>query len=299
MKSFAASCVLLCAAGVAQGTAGAQGGSGAQPRPVLLALDTDHDGTISAAEIAAAPASLAKLDTNGDGQLTSLEFLPRQVDAAAVDPDALVKRLMAFDRNGDGVLTAEELPERLQGMMTRADANHDGKLSPDEIRAYTKAQAGPLGRQQRGADATRMDPILNALDADHDGVLSAAEIAAAPAALRTLDANGDGQLTPDETRIRPQTADDRAAHLLDEWDTNKDGVLAKAEAPDRIQDQFDKIDTNHDGVLDRTELTAYFANQPTQRPRSSEGQGPGGDSRAGAEARPSGTAPTAASPRQP
>ena len=238
-----------------------------QPRPVFEALDLNHDGTLSAAEIAAASASLRKLDLDGDGQLTSLEFLPRPVDSSAVDAESLVKRLMAFDRNGDGVLTSDELPERMQSLMAKADANHDGKLTPDEIRAYAKAQTGPLGRVQSGAQVTRMDPILNALDANHDGILSADEIANAPAALLTLDLNHDGQLTPDETRIRPTTPADRAAHLLDEWDTNKDGKLSKAEAPDRIQAQFDQIDTNKDGFLDVGELTAYFASQPAQRPR--------------------------------
>lgn len=39
-----------------------------------------------------------------------------------------------------------------------------------------------------------------ALDSDQDGVVSAVEIANAAAALATLDANGDGQLTKDEIR---------------------------------------------------------------------------------------------------
>ncbi len=245
----------------------AQGPGGGQPRPVLLALDADHDGTLSAAEMAAAPSALARLDSDGDGQLSSLEYLPKQSDPNAVDPDALVARLMALDRNGDGVLTADELPERLSGMMSRLDANHDGKLTPDEIRASATRQGGPAGRRQTGAGATRMDPVLNALDADHDGVISAVEIANASAALKSLDRNSDGQLAPDELKMRQQTPADRAAHTLDEWDTNKDGKLSKAEAPDRIQQQFEKIDTNGDGFLDLAELTAFNASQPAQGPR--------------------------------
>ena len=41
-------------------------------------------------------------------------------------------------------------------------------------------------------------PIVMALDANHDGVIDATEIANAPAALKSLDKNGDGKLTPDE-----------------------------------------------------------------------------------------------------
>jgi Ca2+-binding EF-hand superfamily protein len=39
---------------------------------------------------------------------------------------------------------------------------------------------------------------MQALDLNHDGVIDADEIANAPAALKTLDKNGDGRLTPDE-----------------------------------------------------------------------------------------------------
>ncbi|SNT19180.1 Ca2+-binding protein, EF-hand superfamily [Granulicella rosea] len=263
---------LACAALYAQGPGGGSGRP-QQPRPVLLALDVDRDGTLSAAEIAAAPKVLPTLDADGDGQLSSLEYLPKQNDPNAVDPDALVARLMVLDKNGDGVLTADELPERLGGMMARLDANHDGRITPDEVRASATKQGGPAGRRLTGAGATRMDPVLNAIDADHDGVLSAAEIANAAAALRSLDRNGDGQLTPDELKMRQQTPADRAQHTLDEWDTNKDGKLSKAEAPDRMQEQFEKIDTNGDGFLDLAELTAYNAAQPAQGPRpNSEGK---------------------------
>ena len=41
-------------------------------------------------------------------------------------------------------------------------------------------------------------PIIAALDANHDGIIDETEIANAPAALKTLDKNGDGKLTMDE-----------------------------------------------------------------------------------------------------
>ncbi len=44
--------------------------------PVIAALDTDHDGTISAAELAAAPDSLKALDKDGDGALSPEELRP-------------------------------------------------------------------------------------------------------------------------------------------------------------------------------------------------------------------------------
>ena len=55
---------------------------------------------------------------------------------------------------------------------------------------------GPGGPGMRGRHP--VPPVILALDANHDGVIDAEEIANAPAALRTLDKNGDGQLTMDE-----------------------------------------------------------------------------------------------------
>lgn len=266
----------------------AQEGRGPQVRPVLQALDVNRDGTLSAAEIADAPAVLKTLDRNKDGQLDSLEYLPSQTNPADADPDALVKRLMVLDRNGDGVLTADEIPERLKPLMDRADTNHDGRLTADELRAYAKTQSQPQGRSMRGGQPTRMDPVLNALDADHDGVISAAEIANASAALLTLDKNGDGQLAPDELRPRQPTAADRVDHLLDEWDTNKDGKLSKEEMPDRMQAQFEAIDTNHDGFADKAELLTWFQNNSQMQ----RGPGaPGGGGRPAGEGKPAGEGP--------
>lgn len=44
--------------------------------PVIAALDTNHDGTISAEELANAPESLKALDKDGDGALSPEELRP-------------------------------------------------------------------------------------------------------------------------------------------------------------------------------------------------------------------------------
>jgi len=50
-------------------------------------------------------------------------------------------------------------------------------------------------------------PIIAVLDANHDGTIDASEIDNAPAALRSLDKNGDGSLTRQELRPpRPEGA---------------------------------------------------------------------------------------------
>jgi Ca2+-binding EF-hand superfamily protein len=254
--------ILLSTAAVAQGP----GGGGPPKRIVLEALDTDGDGQLSAAEIAAASQSLLKLDKNGDGQITSAEYSPRLEDKTAISD--LEQRLMLLDKNGDGVLTADEVPERMKPLFERGDTNHDGKLTRDEIAALSGKQADPQGRPVGRGNFNSMDPIMIALDVDKDGILSATEIANASVALKTLDKDGDGTLSAAELRMRQQTPRQRAEHLFDEWDTNKDGALIKEEMPDRMQAQFEAIDTNHDGKVDMDEATAYMEKQP-------QGRGPG------------------------
>lgn len=63
---------------------------------------------------------------------------------------------------------------------------------------------GPEGRPGEEPGGPRpVPPIVKALDLNKDGSLDASEITAAGASLRTLDKNGDGILTPDETRPGP------------------------------------------------------------------------------------------------
>jgi hypothetical protein len=56
--------------------------------------------------------------------------------------DQIVERLMAFDKNKDGKVTKDELPERMQGLIAKGDTNKDGALDKDEIRKM----ANTLGR---------------------------------------------------------------------------------------------------------------------------------------------------------
>ena len=66
-------------------------------------LDANHDGVVDAAELANARGGrmLARFDANGDGRVMREEF--------TVGLDAQFK---AMDKNGDGVVTTDERPQR-------------------------------------------------------------------------------------------------------------------------------------------------------------------------------------------
>jgi hypothetical protein len=57
--------------------------------------------------------------------------------------DDLVERITAFDRNKDGKVTEDELPERMHHLIGLGDTIQDGALDRDEIRKLaTKLSAG-------------------------------------------------------------------------------------------------------------------------------------------------------------
>ena len=70
-------------------------------------------------------------------------------DAKAKAADALVSRMMAFDKNKDGKLTRDEVTDpRLERMFDRADADHDGVVTKEELTAWaTKTAAEDSGNR--------------------------------------------------------------------------------------------------------------------------------------------------------
>jgi Ca2+-binding EF-hand superfamily protein len=109
-------------------------------------IDSNGDASISAAELAAADAGLArsrlqseftKLDTNKDGQLSQAEFLAAAPQASAMVAN-MNKTIAALDKNKDGKVTADEFRAPQLAVFDRLDTNHDGSLSVAERQAAAK-----------------------------------------------------------------------------------------------------------------------------------------------------------------
>ena len=232
-----------------------------QRRMVLEALDLDRDGEISATEIEQASLSLRQLDRDQDGRILLAELMAPRADSSPAENE-LAHQVMSFDKQGKGYVVAEDLPARMRGIFERADRNHDGKLTLQELQAAGSHQNAPAGggnARQSAVEFFRRDPLLMAIDLNHDGELSQEEIAHAAESLLTLDKNHDGKLTADEIRQHQMTPEERAHHVMGEFDGDGDGKISRAESPARMLNDFAQIDTNGDGYLDLQEMIAFFA----------------------------------------
>lgn len=132
--------------------------------PLLMALDTDRNGELSAAEITNAAAALKALDQNRDGRLTRDEMMPGAAQpsgegvaadgAQAINPEIMVQQLvmrtLQMDRDGDGQLSRDEIPLQLRNVVARFDADQDGSLDRAELILMAQQQVAMMTRGGRG-----------------------------------------------------------------------------------------------------------------------------------------------------
>jgi Ca2+-binding EF-hand superfamily protein len=150
--------------------------AGAQPagsavNKLFAALDLDGDGVISKTELKKAIVSLKKLDTNNDGELSMAECgiatdangkpvadaNAANPNGVANDPNANAAGLngagnqafngrgneamglfLQLDKNHDGKLTRDEVPQQMMPMLSHADLNGDGAIDAQEFAVAAK-----------------------------------------------------------------------------------------------------------------------------------------------------------------
>ena len=210
---------------------GGPGGPGGPPSPgfaLFGLLNTDGGDSLTAAEIDNAPAILRKLDVNGDGKVTADE-MPRAAPRGGGP---------GRGRGGSGVgeepPAAPPTPDELAAMLMAFDTNKDGKLTKAEV-------------------PERLQGVFARADENKDGVLTADEIKKAAAAQPQPTAGGRGERgrAGEPGRGGAPRPDPLFAALA----RDGDGILSADEiaaSPASLR----KLDANGDGILTIEEVFA-------------------------------------------
>jgi Ca2+-binding EF-hand superfamily protein len=124
---------------------------------LLAAMDADHDGVVTKVELNKAMAALRKVHKDKQGNMVVPDKAATDPTAAAPGADAglgqgagaaaganqrndneAMARFMQYDKNGDGVLSENEVPPQARAMLRGADLNGDGVLSAAELQAFSR-----------------------------------------------------------------------------------------------------------------------------------------------------------------
>ena len=88
----------------------------------------------------------ASLQTHAQADRTHLTFIASPAAARLLSPDAVVARVMSFDRDNDGRVSREELPDRMHNLLTDAG----GSLDSDAVRVRATTAAAAATATGRG-----------------------------------------------------------------------------------------------------------------------------------------------------
>ncbi|TCR90905.1 calcium-binding protein [Rhizobium sp. BK376] len=145
-----------------------------------------------------------------------------------------IRMVKEFDTNGDFKVSKEEFTTGIDKIYDQIDANHDGQVTPAELKTYRQ------DKMKAWRDAHKNDTAQNDQNGDQNGK------------------PGDGdQARPEHGRHGghgPRGSWMREARMMEVMmfarvDTDGSGQISKAEAEAFANKIFDRMDRNHDGVI--------------------------------------------------
>jgi len=110
-------------------------------------MDLNGDGKVSAAEAEAmGNVKFLRWDYDGDGVVTEQEVIDHMMERIR---QRIAKRFEKYDANGDGRIEHAEFAEADKAAFAGKDANGDGVLDGDELRAMGRHGHGMKGAREK------------------------------------------------------------------------------------------------------------------------------------------------------
>lgn len=233
-----------------------------------------------------------KMDANGDGEITRIEYMSFQSNAfnkgdknfdgkltkqeirdsrAERNREAAKKRFKGLDTNGDGNVTLAEMEESNNSIAEKKTEEHNeaadkwfddmdedknGNISRLEYNGFLEKQMG-----NRAANASKTsEKTFKRMDLDGDGIITETEYVDRGRKPKSKKADPLKGLYAHET-AKPKKRTRR--------DGNSDGDITKREDREYNEYQFDRLDKNKDGVITKKEARYLFqsANVVQRLPR--------------------------------
>lgn len=151
-----------------------------------------------------------------------------------------VRMLKQFGQPGDTKITRDEVKAGVDKIFDQIDTNHDGEITPGELRAYRQERfkewkaerAKADGNDQAKTDQTKPDQANgDQADADNKGN------------------DGARHHHRPHGRFMHEAGMMRGLMLFHRIDKDENGQISKQEAEDAANKFFDRMDRNHDGVI--------------------------------------------------
>ena len=150
---------------------------------------------------------------------------------------AYVRMLKQFGQPGDTKITRDEVKAGVDKIFDQIDTNHDGEITPGELRAYRqerfkewKAEQAKAKDDQGDNQAQNDQSKGDQAQADHKGD------------------HGQRHHRP-HGRFMHEAGLMRGMMIFHRIDKDENGQISKQEAEDAASKFFDRMDRNHDGVI--------------------------------------------------
>lgn len=241
--------VLLCLLALPAFAQAQSAGPGAVPLPAwFVEIDTARKGEVARADfVKYRMKPFDELDAGKDGKISLEEFLklaepPHSNDVpGGPSPGDRRNRIQAafqnLDTNSSGFIERAEAEAPIQEEFNQYDTDRDNKITEPEIRLIMQRLAQRQAAERQQAQAERRKGLM-ALNELIDMQMRDAD---------KLDKNSDGRISQQEYLVAAGPADGAQAQNQLPYEVRKKLVLIK----------FQQVDTNKDGIIDRAELTAY------------------------------------------